>query len=75
MPGASHPAVTSDARCGRKLLAEQEVVSDISYLRTAVTSATSCRTSGWFGLLVAPVDYPVVVFDVLLPDLMTVRGP
>src|SRR5262249_42743246 len=44
----SHPAVASDARRGGKPLAEQGAVS--VYDRTAVPSATSCRTSGWFGL-------------------------
>jgi len=48
VPQAPHPAVASGARCGRKPLAEQGAVSVFD--RTAVTSATSCRTSAWFGL-------------------------
>src|SRR5262249_10150725 len=61
VPQASHPAVTSDARCGRKLLAEQEAVSVGD--RTAVTSATSCRTNAWFAAEPRSVKLTFVAHD------------
>ena len=44
MPGASYSAVTGEARPGRILLAEQQVLSDRSAGSSTDTSATSCRT-------------------------------
>jgi hypothetical protein len=44
VPGASYKAVTGDARPGRILLAEQQVLSVCSAESNTATSATSCRT-------------------------------
>jgi hypothetical protein len=49
MPGASYNTVTSDARPGRILLAEQQVLSDRSAGSSTDTSATSCRTRSRVG--------------------------
>jgi hypothetical protein len=43
VPGASYKVVTGDARPGRILLAEQQVLSIRSADSSTDTSATSCR--------------------------------
>jgi hypothetical protein len=54
VPGASYFAVTSKARPGRILLAEQQVLSVRSTDSSTATSATSCRTSGSREALLPP---------------------
>jgi hypothetical protein len=54
VPGASYSAVTSAARPGRILLAEQQVLSVRSAVSSTATSATSCRTSGSREALLPP---------------------
>jgi hypothetical protein len=54
VPGASYKTVTGDARPGRILLAEQQVLSIRSADSSTDTSATSCRTSGSQEALLPP---------------------